>query len=606
MGSPLSGLLLVRASGTVTDGYLGGVAIMIVTGEALPELPYISPIRCEKSAADASLNSLPAEIFQARPDRSVDLPTRRLRSEADARGRHLTLLAQRGADAAALLLEPVLRFFVLEDPMFRQNFLSAVCTAVSAVIIAVAASQYVVRPVYAFDPSRDHSCVNNCPSPGGNWVPPPPVEQPNVTKARNVYNEANDAYNSKDFARAARLYYDAYNLDGKIEYLNSHKQALAREYDALGDRAWHERDWAAAIKHYKQALSTYHFDYIEENLKRARANLSDDQAGRYYEDQNYDLAILYWEQAYRIWPDPRILENIKKAKFAKAVIKSKQALTEGRFADLEAAALEILKRDPTSAYAVEMLASAARLRAEARLKEGKDGFDDALKGYQRAIAAVAEFARRGGKGEMERMQQFRDTAVAVLAKLAHKSRNINDLVRSYESWGGESKTALQIISGELGIALVGPASPPAPILALPPAEPVPAGAAIATAIDEATRLTSQPVTAAGPRTVAAPSVVAPDRPDCFEQPHCPNPSIRFIPSDHYVPAELETPPMKQLHREIDEISRSIDRVTKSLQVAERTNSFRAPALEQERESLNSQRSEKKQEYDNIVRTMKLD
>ena len=441
-------------------------------------------------------------------------------------------------------------------------------------------------------------------------MPPPPVEPPNVSNARNLYNQAVEANNSGDFARAAKLYYDAYNLDGKIEYLNSYKRSRAREYDALASRAWREENWAAAIKHYQEALSFYALPSVEENLKNARAHQAAAFASQYFKNKDYDLAITYWDQANRISPSPAYLKNIKLAKIAKASSKSDKAFGERRFADLEAAAAEILKLDPTSAYAIELLAAAAKFRTEARSKEGAAGFSDALEGYQRAMAACAEFAKHGGKNGTERMQQLRDAAVANLAKLVHKSGNVDNLVRFYESWGGAGNTARQIISGSIGIALPRPASPQASIPTLPPAEAVrPADMpAIATAIDEATRPSNdeaarparQPVMPAGPRVGAASNGR-----DCFDQP-CAAPGIRFIPSNRSAPAERETPQLQQLHREIDEIARSIDRVTKSLGIAERTNSWRAPELEQQRDTLSSQRAAKKQEYDNIVHTMQLD
>lgn len=506
----------------------------------------------------------------------------------------------------------------------RASKLSVTCALVCVPLISAADERHALPPnastdasgwfqlAQRFDPRNVVWCngvryYGECPRSQVYEVPVPPPEHPDVTRARELNNLGVQAYNQKDYARAARLFNDAWILNGNSEYQKNYRDARAAVYSELASQAWREKKWDAAVKHYEQSYEFSASNTVLENITRAKAYRADDWASRYFEEGDYDRAIVFWEEANRIWPQDSYVRNVRAAKIRKTSSAAGKALADKRYADAEAAADNLLAMDPDSKYGW-------RIRADARLQQAKQwtggDFQVALQNFQRAMEAYAALAQRDNSESTSWVRYGRESAFRSLMSAARTTAERDNLVRFYTSWGGERDSAVSQISSASGRPYRGinssdtdPVSEPAPRTASSPttierrrttAAPAPTVPSITTA----TALARATGSAAGQADATRRSG------DCFDGRNCSgssNVDIRFTSSTQFLPPERETPVLRQLHQQISEIASKIERIDRSIEKAK--DPWRKQDLERQRTTLRTEQVSKKAEYDTIAHSI---
>jgi hypothetical protein len=178
-------------------------------------------------------------------------------------------------------------------------------------------------------------------------------------------------------------------------------------------------------------------------------------------------------------------------------------------------------------------------------------------------------------------------------------------VKFIERWGGDKQAAIDMISRARGTRWVDFGEAAGPVPTAPVQRP-----AVAIAPPDSPAVTNIVNVATGSGNLRAfdhPTVSHPtgaNLESCFDR-NCPTPAIRFIPANQFLPPDRESPEMRQLHKEVDNLDRDIADVENSLERTRRNDDTKRADLEKKRESLRSQRTEKKQQYDNIVRRVQL-
>lgn len=448
-----------------------------------------------------------------------------------------------------------------------------------------------------------HVCRLNCdgdPPPTIYYPPPPPPPpDPRQVQADQLFELGAEAWQRHDWETAATYYREAAETGGNrwpsasAAWSNYYK-AMSNLYDDRASVAWDRRDWARAIDLYTQSLGFYDSDATRSNLRKAQGLQSNDWALAAYNRGNLDEAIIYWRQAYDFSGNPSYLDSLRKAEKKKLddrvsalLSTSRDAYYAGNLADAEAQAREVLRLQPGSQSALELLADIEVRRG----RPANGSLDDKIAAQDRAISALLKL-RAGGADR----QWFEATAhngtFATAQELMRSARNNAErekIAAAYTRWTstlGQSGTTVtsdlrsmtsnqffgMSSAGETVTATVPSAPPPnvpnargpASSRAAPPPRPSPTAVAATDLLNQAIDHTKSVLESSDEPAFGV----------CFDN-NCGGIRVtRFQKSTHdlFLPPGEETKEMKEIHATIVDLRKKLSEVQQQADPSQRATS----------------------------------